>query len=428
MVSLLSGLLVMGLAAATAVEAADGPKPAHFRVRPDSENGCYPVGGKAIVEIAIEEDGRRPEGPVDAWVDDGWTNVLWKRTVDMSTEPTFKMELTRTTPGSLRIHLKAKGMAERLDRVIFGVDDIKPLTPCPDDFEAYWKGERERLEREVPLAVEKTPAPHLDTADYHAFYVSVATFDGGRVHAILTVPKGDGVFPVCATVPGAGPGQVAPWNLMARKGWISITMHIHGFPIAKTADEQKARYNTWLAALKKKSGEPTYQRFGFAMGRDLPIYHNSILGMVRMLDWLAKEPYADASRFVYFGGSQGGGYGLYLTSMWGRFAKSVVYFPNMCDMMAYREGRQPGSEHIMDQTDEHRPAAEQTGPYYDACNFARLIRTPIRIMHGLADDNCHTVGGIAAFNSIPSKDKKLLLIPGLGHRWIKTEFEQWLFE
>ena len=206
-------------------------------------------------------------------------------------------------------------------------------------------------------------------------------------------------------------------------------MHIHGFPIAKTADEQKTRYNAWLEALKKKSGEPTYQRFGFAVGRDLPIYHNSILGMVRsMLDWLAKEPYADAARFVYFGGSQGGGYGLYLTSMWGRFAKSVVYFPNMCDMMAYREGRQPGSEHIMDQTNEHRPAAEQTGPYYDACNFARLIRTPIRIMHGLSDDNCHTVGGIAAFNSIPSKDKKLLLIPGLGHRWIKTEFEQWLFE
>ena len=60
-VSLLSGLLVMGLAAVTAVEAADGPKPAHFRVRPDSENGCYPVGGKAIVEIAIEEEGRRPD-------------------------------------------------------------------------------------------------------------------------------------------------------------------------------------------------------------------------------------------------------------------------------------------------------------------------------------------------------------------------------
>ena len=202
----------MGLAVAEAVEAAEGTKPAHFRVRSDVESGCYDVGGKAIVEVGIEEEGRRPEGPVEAWVDDGWTNVIWKRTVDMTEEPTFKMELTRTTPGSLRIHLKAKGMAERLDRLIFGVNDIKPLTPCPDDFEAYWKGERERLERDVPIAVEKTPAPQLNTADYDAFYVSVATFDGGRIYGMLTIPKGGNVFPVCVTVPGAGPGSIAPWR------------------------------------------------------------------------------------------------------------------------------------------------------------------------------------------------------------------------
>ena len=143
----------MGLAVVSVTEA-EGATAAHFRVHVDSENGCYDVGGKAVVEVTIEEEGRLPEGPVEAWVDDGWTNVVWRRTVDMSAEPTFKMELTRATPGSLRIHLKAKGMAERLDRLIFGVNDIKPLTPCPDDFEAYWKGERERLERDVPIAVK----------------------------------------------------------------------------------------------------------------------------------------------------------------------------------------------------------------------------------------------------------------------------------
>ena len=150
--------------------------------------------------------------------------------------------------------------------------------------------------------------------------------------------------------------------------------------------------------------------------------------MTRMLDWLAKEPYADASRFVYLGGSQGGGYGLYLTSTWGRFAKSLIFFPNMCDMLAYREGRQPGSEHILNQTPEHQPLAEKTAPYYDACNFARLIRTPIRMIHGLSDDNCNTEGGIAAFNALASKDKKLMLVPGLGHRRPKdATFERWLF-
>ena len=100
----------------------------------------------------------------------------------------------------------------------------------------------------------------------------------------------------------------------------------------------------------------------------------------------------------------------------------------MCDMLAYREGRQPGSEHILNQTPKHRPSAEQTAPYYDACNFARLIRTPMRMIHGLSDSNCNTEGGIAAFNALASKDKALMLPPGVAHRWLKdTEYERWLF-
>ena len=412
--------------AGTMLSAACGAAPAHFSVQTDATNGCYAVSATATVEVGIKEKGRRPKGPVEAWADDGWTNVVWRRTVDMAQEPTFKFTLTRATPGTLRIHLRGDGMREKLDRVVFGVGDIRPLTPFPDDFKSYWKGERERLEREVPAAVEKTPAPDLSRPDRTVFRVSVATFGGGRIYGILAVPKGDGPFPVCVRVPGAGAGQIAPPPL--RPGWISLTINVHGFPIGKTKEEQKARFEAWCDALANESGEPRYQRFGFAAGRDKPFYHNTILGMVRMLDWLAKEPYADASRFVYLGGSQGGGFGLYLTSVWGRFAKSLIFFPNMCDMLAYREGRQPGSEHILNQTPEHRPAAEQTGPYYDACNFARLIHTPVRMIHGLSDDNCNTEGGIAAFNVLASKDKKLMLIPGLGHRWLKdTKYERWLF-
>ena len=412
--------------AGTMLSAACGAAPAHFSVQTDATNGCYAVGATAVVTVGIKESGRRPKGPVEAWADDGWTNVVWRRTVDMAQEPTFKFTLTRATPGTLRIHLRGSGMREKLDRVVFGVGDIRPLTPFPDDFMSYWKGEWERLNREVPGAVEKTPAPDLDTPGTSAFYVSVATFGGGRIYGILSVPKGNGPFPVCVTVPGAGAGRIAPQH--SRAGWISLTINIHGFPIGKTKAEQKERFEAWQSALAKESGEPRYQRFGFAAGRDKPFYHNTILGMVRMLEWLAKEPYADASRFVYLGGSQGGGFGLYLTSAWRGFSKSLIFFPNMCDMLAYREGRQPGSEHILNQTPEHRPAAEQTGPYYDACNFARLIRTPVRLIHGLSDSNCNTEGGIAAFNVLASKDKKLMLIPGLGHHWLKdTEYERWLF-
>ena len=56
-----------------------------------------------------------------------------------------------------------------------------------------------------------------------------------------------------------------------------------------------------------------------------------------------------------------------------------------------------------------------------------MIKTPVGMMYGTADDNCQTVGGIAAFNCIASKDKRLRLLPGRGHGWHKADLERWLF-
>ena len=49
------------------------------------------------------------------------------------------------------------------------------------------------------------------------------------------------------------------------------------------------------------------------------------------------------------------------------------------------------------------------------------------MVYGTADDNCQTVGGIAAFNAIASKDKRLQLLPGVGHGWHTAGLEDWLF-
>ncbi|MBR4616285.1 MAG: hypothetical protein IKO55_11820, partial [Kiritimatiellae bacterium] len=118
------GRLSAAVLAGTALSVVCGA-PAHFSVKTDAENGCYAVGATAVVEVAVAERGRRPKGPVEAWADDGWTNVVWRRTVDMAQEPTFKFTLTRATPGTLRIHLRGDGMREKLDRVVFCVGDIR---------------------------------------------------------------------------------------------------------------------------------------------------------------------------------------------------------------------------------------------------------------------------------------------------------------
>lgn len=425
----------LGAAAVAAAQAMSASGAAYYaKFRADAKDNLYAVGAKAVVEASVADRSGRPlaKGTVDVWADDGWTNVVWRRTVDLAKEPVVRMELSRSTPGSLRLRVKGEGVSIRggMDRIIFGVKSIEPLTPCPPDFEAYWRGELARLEREVPIAAEKTPAPNLDSKGHKAYYVSFATFGGGRVYGLLMVPRGEGRFPAMVNVPGAGPGTrtVFPSRLqLLRKGWITLLMNIHGIPITGTDAEYHARFDKWFADYATKAGEPRYQYVGYAESREAPIYHRDILGMTRAIDWLAKEPYADPSRFVYYGCSQGGGFGLYLTAMWGRFAKSLILCPNKCDMLAYLGGREPGSSHIMNQRPEKIGAAEKTAPYHDNCNFARMIKTPVRMVYGTADDNCQTVGGIAAFNMIASKDKALKLLPGKGHGWITGGLDEWLF-
>ena len=401
----------------------------------DANSNLYPVGGTAKVEafVADRQGKLATKGVVDVWVDDGWTNVVWRRTVDLAKEPRVKMEFTRATPGSLRIYMKGKNIpvCQRMDRMIFGVGRIEPFTPCPPDFEAYWRGELARLEREVPIAAEKIPAPKFDTKDHKAYYVSFATFGGGRIYGLLLVPHGDGRFPAMVNVPGAGPGTRTVFpsrRQLLRKDWITLLMNVHGIPLTGTDAEYHARFKKWFNDYATRAGEPRYQYVGYAKSREAPFYHRDIVGMTRAIDWLANEPYADPAHFVYYGCSQGGGFGLYLTAMWGKFSKSLILCPNKCDMLAYRAGRQPGSSHIMNQKPENIAAAERNAPYHDNCNFARMIRTPVRMVYGTADDNCQTVGGIAAFNEIASEDKKLVLLSGKGHGWLTAGLDKWLFD
>ena len=399
----------------------------------DSKTRLYETGATAKVEVSFKDKSGRllEKGVVEVWADDGWTNTVWRREVDLAKErQPVRMEISRSTPGFLRMRAKGRDcpVREAMDSIIFGVDGIEPLTPCPSDFEAYWRGEQKRLEREVPMDVRKVPAPDLSTADHDAYRVSFATFGGNRIYGILAVPKGGGRHPAIVNVTGGGIGLFSPDPRIVRKGWMTLMMNVHGFPMGANAKEQKKNYNAWFRTYAKKVGEPLYQHVGYSVSREAPLYHMAMLGMTRALDWLAAEPYADASRFVYYGCSQGGGFGMYLTALWGRFAKSLFLCPNKCDMCAFAHGRQPGSSHIMNQKPENIVKALEIAPYHDNCNFARMIRTPVGMMYGTADSVCQAVGGIAAFNCIPTEDKRLRILPGKGHGWHETDLEKWLFD
>ena len=417
------GSVAAGVAVAMQAGAATSPA-----IRADAASAVYPCG--AVASVGVSFAGGPSSGVAEAWADDGWTNVLWRATADLSKERTLRAELTRATPGTVRIHAKAPRMAEALDRVVFGLDDIKPLTPCPEGFDDYWRGEREHLDREVPLDARMERAPDLDTPDHELHRISFATFNGRRVYGFLALPRGAAAFarfPFVVNVPGAGPGLHTVEKRILRKGWGGVTLNLHCFPPGRDAASQKAAYGRWFEEYAKAKGEPRYQYVGYSESREAPIYHDAYLGMVRALDWLAQRPFADPGRIVYYGCSQGGGSGIYLAGLWGRFSKVLFLCPNKCDMLSYLKGRVPGTSHIFNQKPENRARAEEVAPWHDACNFARQISCPVRMVHGLSDDNCNPEGAIAAFNVMPSAEKKLILLPGRKHGWIPAGQDKWLF-
>jgi cephalosporin-C deacetylase-like acetyl esterase len=50
---------------------------------------------------------------------------------------------------------------------------------------------------------------------------------------------------------------------------------------------------------------------------------------------------------------------------------------------------------------------EKVAPYFDGAYFAERITIPVRLSVGYADESCAPQAVLAAYNAIPSKDKKL---------------------
>ena len=118
----------------------------------------------------------------------------------------------------------------------------------------------------------------------------------------------------------------------------------------------------------------------------------------------------------YYGGSQGGGFGLYLMGLNGNFKRGFVWICAIADLGGYRAGRISGWPRAVECNKAGREAAERNAPYFDACHFATRISIPVRMTAGLSDTCCPPPAVWAAYNSLGSADKSIVPCPGVGHQ------------
>ena len=400
--------------------------PVGFKVETDHADCIYRCGEKASFAVTVTDSSGKAlsAGRIKATLDNFGARILAEKEFDLADDNPFTIAAAKDSPGFIRLSFSADTNEFTLAKtagqdtfnwgVAYEPEKIRPGAENPVDFDTFWTAAVKKLDETVPLDVRLEKLDAKSTGLHTYYRISFATCAGRRVWGWLNVPVGDGPFPVRVNVPGAGIGAL---GTEVSDKLITLTMNVHSYPQPDTEAERKAAYKAQDEKYAAPRGVARYCQAGIHLSREDYFYYASILGINRAVNWIWNQPQADHRRFTYSGTSQGGGFGFMLTALNGHFTKSCIFVPAITDLLGSRqEERQSGWPRIIEaQKPENRAAAEKNAPYFDGVNFAARITCPVRVVVGFADCVCSPAGVYAAYNFIPSKDKKIIHGIGMGH-------------
>lgn len=400
-------------------------------VAPDKPSAVYACGEQTALTVTIRDKATGTaltEGVAHVRLDDTGPTAILERDFDLAAANPFTVTGTIDHPGVLRMRIAPKSGDWTVDPrsgqwdwawgSAFDPDAMRPVLDCPADFERFWKDARAELDRTVPVDLRTEEVTSMETGRLRFRRFSVASH-GRRVYGLMSIPKAaTGKLPVWVYVPGAG---CADWsNIVPEFGQDAINVLLTVFPwevdwATDGGTKTMAAYKALLADVKEKENVDGYGLAGLASGaREDYFFYPVILGGVRALECIAAMDEVDPRRIYYFGSSQGGGVGLMLTALFGKFAGSACMVPAFCDLDAESAGRLAGWP-IAGSGAAFRTKVRDTLRYFDVCNFVRMIRTPVVIGVGGGDTVNPPTGGISAFAVCPAQEKRLVFVPNQGH-------------
>lgn len=287
---------------------------------------------------------------------------------------------------------------------------IKTTTTMPNDFNEFWDGVLAETSA-VPLKSELTLDPSKCTTKSNAYHIRFQNnAEGEYVYGMLAIPKAKGKYPTLLVVPGAG---VRPYRAdvnLADKGFVVLSIGIHGIPVNKSVS-----YYTNLANGDLKN----YSSRGLN-SKDTFYYKYVYAGCVKAVDFLCSLPSVDQEHIAINGGSQGGALAIVTASLDSRIKFLTARHPALSELVGYPNNTTSGWPHLFRyNTDENLKAQMQTTQYYDVVNFARQLNTPGYYTWGYNDRVCTPTSMFAVYNEIKAP-KKLVLALDSAH-WLYQE-------
>ena len=397
-------------------------------VASDRTNAVYRLGETTTFTVDVRCRNGEPAniGNVRWQINNFGDTILESGEHDLKDGSKFKVFATAREPGFLRIDVTDPAHPKK-PPVRWGVavspKEIRPGTSCPADFLDFWKNAVAAYDREVVSPIVTTNV--FEDARHVVRKIMIPAVGGRTVYGFFSVPKGtEEKYPLKVSFPGAGPSH---WETRGGDKAFELFVNVHYYDIPQPLADAGEGYRELREKLQAEEDAAWARRYpqkdvrythaGIAASREEYFYYGVILAMNRAIDWAISQPGVDASRVYYHGVSQGGGLGLILMGLNGKFAGGCIFVPALTDLLSYKvSNRESGWPRLVEaQLDENRVAAERNAPYFCGVNFARLITCPIAYEVGFIDTVCPPHAGYAAFNVTPSRDKAMFHGVGQGH-------------
>ena len=322
-------------------------------------------------------------------------------------------QMTCTVEGkAFRNHIKVGWTPEQL----------RPYTQLPSDFEAFWRQVLDDQQKASTLKPVVTPAPEFSNERVDCYLVKLNGGFEGAPHCIygyLSIPKGEGKFPVLVSPPGAGVKHMDPLKTQfyaTEGGIIRLELEIHGInPSLSIADYKD---------ISRSFGD--HHANGYLangiQSRDTYYMKKVYACLLRAVDYLTTLPQWDGRNILVQGNSQGAALSIVLAGLDPRITAIAIAHPALSDMAGYAEkGRTGGYPHFGRHYKEVTldPATIKNLAYFDVVNFARFVKCPVYMTWGYNDNTCPPTTSWIVWNTLTC-EKESYITP-INEHWISTE-------
>lgn len=401
----------------------------------DKKDAVYGSGDVATVTATALEDGKPVSGKTVNYVilADGGFSKRGKFVSDAKKPWTFSYRFTY--PSALRAEFTILGddgkripLKNGYDQVRFAggriglvCDPLKilPAGKTPEDFDAFWKAQLDRLAQVKMVELERKKLDKLPASfgSVDFWDVKVSCVDGVPVSGYLGIPKkaAPKSLPAVLLVQGAGVGGAVAYRVFdwAKKGAICMDINAHGVlngqPRKYYDDLKKGKFKNYYSKVYPE--------------REKHIFLNMALRVVRALEYLRSLPEWNGRDLIIRGASQGGWQAVVGAGLDPKVTMCIAGVPGFADfdgefapVKRMERMHFGGAIRAMKKGPEETAAMLRTQSYFDPANFAPRLGCETYLSVGYVDLSCPTTSVYSIYNRIPASTKKHIdTFPGGVH-------------